>query len=204
MYRSKDEPIRQCLSTTERWLGADNGLIASWERGKELSVEDPGLRARALAGELVVLGWKGGIEKRTKKGWQYGTLRYLAMWQGLRIRDREARGLTCINPERHRYPHRSARGSLEGRDHRVQGAGQKVIRPDRPIGQPATAQAERTGNELGCVRDGRDCDGDVSRVCSMGRFVGVTLRAFPFLPTPSFFFPRSRPRRRGSVTRWRS
>ncbi|WP_210760758.1 hypothetical protein [Azohydromonas sediminis] len=45
------------------------------------------MAALASAGALVVLPWKGGIEKITKKGWKYGTVYYLAMWQGLRGED---------------------------------------------------------------------------------------------------------------------
>jgi len=33
------------------------------------------------------LGWKGGVDKKTKKGEKYGTLKYLAQWQGLRGED---------------------------------------------------------------------------------------------------------------------
>jgi hypothetical protein len=49
-----------------------------------MGAEQPDLAARARAGELVVLPWKGGVEKALKSGQKYGTLRYLAMWQGLR------------------------------------------------------------------------------------------------------------------------
>ena len=30
------------------------------------------------------MGWKGGVEKKTKKKEKYGTLSYLAQWQGIR------------------------------------------------------------------------------------------------------------------------
>jgi hypothetical protein len=33
------------------------------------------------------LPWKGGVEKALKKKQKYGTLNYLAMWQGLRGED---------------------------------------------------------------------------------------------------------------------
>jgi len=42
------------------------------------------LAAMAERGELPVLPWKGGVAQRTKKGSKYGTLWYLAEWQGLR------------------------------------------------------------------------------------------------------------------------
>ena len=68
----------------ERWNGADGGLIASWEAGQHLAREMPELAKRARDGELVVLPWKGGVQQRLKTGHKYGTLKYLAMGQGLR------------------------------------------------------------------------------------------------------------------------
>ena len=68
----------------ERWEGKDRGLVACWERGREKSREDPNLALLASAGELVVLPWKGGVERAIKAGHKFGTLNYLAMWQGLR------------------------------------------------------------------------------------------------------------------------
>lgn len=67
-----------------RWRGTDRGTIVSWERGREMAERDPSLGERACEGELMVLPWKGGADERTKVGWKYGTLQYLAMWQGLR------------------------------------------------------------------------------------------------------------------------
>lgn len=81
------DPIRQGLSTSERWETDDNGLIACWERGREYAIEHPELAAHAIAGQLVVLPWKGGVERKIKKKEKYGTYRYLAMWQGLRGED---------------------------------------------------------------------------------------------------------------------
>lgn len=49
--------------------------------------EDPSLAAQAAEGQLVVLPWKGGVEKATKRKQKFGTLYYLAMWQGLRCED---------------------------------------------------------------------------------------------------------------------
>jgi len=68
----------------ERWEGEDGGLIACWERGREKAKEDPRLATLALAGELVVLPWKGGVDRAIKTGQKFGTFYYLAMWQGLR------------------------------------------------------------------------------------------------------------------------
>ena len=40
-----------------------------------------------MAGELIVLPWKGGVERALKNAQKYGTKRYLAMWQGMRRED---------------------------------------------------------------------------------------------------------------------
>lgn len=77
------EPCRGDLPWVERWEGPDGGLIACWERGRAKRNEDPELAQRASAGELVVLPWRGGVDKAVK-GDKYGTLNYLAMYQGLR------------------------------------------------------------------------------------------------------------------------
>jgi hypothetical protein len=77
-------PLRKEISTEELWKSSDDGLIACWERGREKSLEDPELAINARYGQLVPLPWKGGIEKAIKTKSKMGTLRYLAMWQGLR------------------------------------------------------------------------------------------------------------------------
>ena len=87
MYRSIAHPIRLDPSFDERWGNVDIGLITSWERGREKSVEEPKLAEQALAGQLMVLPWKGGVEKAIQKKLKYGVLNYLAMWQGLRGED---------------------------------------------------------------------------------------------------------------------
>lgn len=84
IHRSYKEPTREGLSWAERWEGPDKGLITCWEVGRELSEKDPELAARAKKGELPPAGWKGGVEKTTKQKEKYGTLFYLAQWQGLR------------------------------------------------------------------------------------------------------------------------
>ncbi len=84
IYRSYGEPKREGLSWDERWERHDRGLITCWEIGRELSKKEPELAKRARKGELPVLGWKGGVEKKIKKKEKYGTLFYLAQWQGLR------------------------------------------------------------------------------------------------------------------------
>ena len=84
IHRLITEPIRQINDWDEKWSDADQGLIACWERGRKKSLEDPALASQARAGQLVLLPWKGGIEKATKKMQKYGSLFYLAMWQGVR------------------------------------------------------------------------------------------------------------------------
>ena len=70
-----------------RWEGPDKGLIVSWLRGLEKRLESPNLAARAMAGELPVLAWKGGVPKVLKLKNTIGALLYLATWQGLRGED---------------------------------------------------------------------------------------------------------------------
>jgi hypothetical protein len=72
LRRSARKPAREGLDLAGRWEGPDRGLIWCWERGREKQTEVPELAVRARDGELVSLVWKKG------------TLRYLAMWQGLR------------------------------------------------------------------------------------------------------------------------
>jgi hypothetical protein len=83
-FRSCQEPIRIGLSFEERWRGPDKGLITCWEVGRDMSKKEPELAERARRGELPVIGWKGGVDKKIKKKGKYGTYNYLALWQGLR------------------------------------------------------------------------------------------------------------------------
>ncbi len=84
IFRLITEPIRGEISWEERWRGEDEGLISCWELGRELRVKEPELAKRAEIGELPILGFKGGVDKKIKKSQKYGTLNYLAEWQGLR------------------------------------------------------------------------------------------------------------------------
>ena len=85
LRRSVNQPIRDRLTWSERWEGLDKGLIWCWERGRQMRIENPDLAARAESGELPLLDWKGGVEKKRKDGKpKAGTLYYLATWQGLR------------------------------------------------------------------------------------------------------------------------
>jgi hypothetical protein len=100
LHRSLTEPIRQGATWHERWQAEDRGLIACWERGREKRIEDPSLAEQAAKGQLVVLPWKGGVERAIKEQ-KFGTLYYLAMWQGLRGEDlnidpTEELALNCV------------------------------------------------------------------------------------------------------------
>lgn len=87
IHRSIAEPIRKDAKWEERWNAEDSGLITCWERGREKRTEDPALAVQASNGQLVILPWKGGVEKAIKRKQKFGTLYYLAMWQGLRGED---------------------------------------------------------------------------------------------------------------------
>lgn len=89
IFRSCSEPIRERerLSWDQIWKGPDKGLIVCWEIGRELGIKEPELAAQARNGELPPCGWKGGIEKEMKTKEKYGSLFYLAQWQGLRGED---------------------------------------------------------------------------------------------------------------------
>ena len=61
--------------------------MTCWEVGRELREKHPALAERAGKGELPILGWKGGVDKKIKSKEKYGTLFYLAQWHGLRGED---------------------------------------------------------------------------------------------------------------------
>lgn len=84
---SINAPIRTGLSWEQTWLGPDKGLIKCWEVGRQNALENPELAAKCLAGELPVIGWKGGVSRTLNKLTRYGALNYLAEWQGLRGED---------------------------------------------------------------------------------------------------------------------
>lgn len=87
IFRSICEPIRDNLSFQERWREQDRGLIVCWEIGRQLSIESPDLAIRAKNGELPILVWKGGVDRLILKKEKFGSLNYLAQWQGLRGED---------------------------------------------------------------------------------------------------------------------
>ncbi len=84
IFRSYGEPKREGLSWGESWKDYDEGLITCWEVGVELGNKNPDLMERAKKGELPILVWKGGVNKKIQKKEKFGTLFYLAQWQGLR------------------------------------------------------------------------------------------------------------------------
>jgi len=86
IFRSADTALRPTgLSFEERWRDKDKGLITSWEVGRKLAQKQPDLADKARNNELPELGWKGGTNKETLNiKHKYGTLLYLAQWQGLR------------------------------------------------------------------------------------------------------------------------
>ena len=87
VHRPYSEIRRVGLSWDERWKCCDKGLINCWEIGRERREKDPELSQRAENGELPPLEWKGGVVRPLKIQVKYGTLNYLAAWQGLRGED---------------------------------------------------------------------------------------------------------------------
>jgi hypothetical protein len=116
IHRSIDTPLRSGLNRDELWEGHDKGLIKCWEIGRQRAARFPDLAQQCLTGELPVLGWKGGVSRSLKKLEKYGSLKYLAQWQGLRGEDLDIdlsaeRALTCsrtkmvvtFTPDRSKY-----------------------------------------------------------------------------------------------------
>ena len=84
IQRNITEPIRSGLTWDQRWGADDGGLIACWERGRQMGKDDPDLVAAVKRGELPELAWKGGLSATLKSGRKEGSYFYLAMWQGIR------------------------------------------------------------------------------------------------------------------------
>ncbi|MCU7250422.1 hypothetical protein [Pseudomonas koreensis] len=116
IHRQIDTPLRTGLTRDELWEAADKGLIKCWEIGRQRAARFPDLAQRCCADELPVLGWKGGVSRSLKKNEKYGSLKYLAQWQGLRGEDLDIdlnaeRALTCsrtkmvvtFTPDRAKY-----------------------------------------------------------------------------------------------------
>ncbi|KDN98400.2 MULTISPECIES: hypothetical protein [Pseudomonas] len=84
VHRPIHAALRPTLGWSDTWQGPDQGLIRCWEAGRERALKHPDIARRCIAGELPVLGWKGGVERTLKKLEKFGSLKYLAHWQGLR------------------------------------------------------------------------------------------------------------------------
>lgn len=67
--------------------GPDQGLLNAWLVGLEKRESDPELAAKAAAGELPPLPFKGGVEREIKAQNKVGSLWYVAAWMGLRGED---------------------------------------------------------------------------------------------------------------------
>jgi DNA helicase-2/ATP-dependent DNA helicase PcrA len=84
VQRPFSEPDRQALSWEQIWQGPDRGLIKCWEIGRALGQQNSDLAECCKNGALPPLHWKGGAARALRKKEKFGSLRYLAQWQGLR------------------------------------------------------------------------------------------------------------------------
>ena len=96
VYKSINDPIREGLSREELLRDEDKGLILAWEVGRKNALSNIELRNQALKGELIPLGWKGGIKPISDKDgnevppqyrFKLGSFKYLAEYMGLRGED---------------------------------------------------------------------------------------------------------------------
>ena len=96
VYKSINDPIREGLSRDELLRDEDKGLILAWEVGRKNALNNIELRNQALKGELIPLGWKGGIKPISDKDgnevppqyrFKLGSFKYLAEYMGLRGED---------------------------------------------------------------------------------------------------------------------
>lgn len=85
--RKITEPIRPRSDWDTAWRGPDKGLFTCWELGRQDQHKQPEVAEAARRNELPLGGWKGGVTRTLKKLEKYGTLQYLAHWQGLRNED---------------------------------------------------------------------------------------------------------------------
>lgn len=85
--RNIEAPIRVGLDWPATWLAEDKGLIKAWEIGRQLAISRHDLAEAALRDELPAVNWRGGVAKKIKKPHKFGSLHYLAQWQGLRNED---------------------------------------------------------------------------------------------------------------------
>lgn len=83
------DPPPICENYEDRMHGPDQGLINAWLAGIAKRRESPEIAAQAVAGELPVLAYRGGVDRAVKTKNKTGSLLYVAMWQGLRNEDLE-------------------------------------------------------------------------------------------------------------------
>lgn len=78
-------PPPMALDYAERMEGPDQGVINAWLAGIAMRRDPPSEQQKsALAGELLPLPYRGGVDRKLKIKQKIGALHYLAMWQGLR------------------------------------------------------------------------------------------------------------------------
>lgn len=78
-------PPPMAADYAERMEGPDQGIVNAWLAGIAMRRDtECAQQASALAGELPVLPYRGGVERKLKIKQKIGALHYLAMWQGLR------------------------------------------------------------------------------------------------------------------------
>ncbi|KPW31154.1 MULTISPECIES: hypothetical protein [Pseudomonas syringae group] len=87
VYRQVTEPLRSGLTHAQIWDAEDKGLIQCWENGREHALLLTEIAEKCRAGQLPILNWKGGVAHKLKQREKFGSLKYLAQWQGLRGED---------------------------------------------------------------------------------------------------------------------
>jgi len=83
IQRTIDTPLREEKSPDILWKSDDRGLIQAWELGRREAQKRPQLQEMAKRKELPPLLFKGGYEKPLEVKFQYGSLHYYCMLQGL-------------------------------------------------------------------------------------------------------------------------
>ena len=81
--RPINTPLREELSPDILWRSEDRGLIHAWEFGRRQSLRHPELKEAARKKELPPLPFQGGYDKQLEAKFQYGSLHYYCMLQGL-------------------------------------------------------------------------------------------------------------------------
>ena len=87
--RPNTVPIREESCPDILWRSEDKGLIHAWELGRREAVKSEELVNAVLKGELPPLLFKGGYKNQLDAKFQYGSLHYYCMLQGLKGSDLE-------------------------------------------------------------------------------------------------------------------